>query len=264
MKKTISIITCILYTIIYLTIFKGTAFIIKNFINISGTIAYLVHYTLTLALLLLFIFMSKKQDIIKFDLKKFVKALKISIVPLSFYITFFIFMSDFDSSLGYNSIFYVIGWIIIYILGTGLTEEIFARGILIDRLKKSFKLDNKKNVYICCILSSIIFGLSHIINYFSVGYIPIGQMLQTIGMGLFLCAIYLRSKSIFGVALVHGLWDIFASLDKILYVQETVEKSASSIQFQIVGGIITMIPSVIIFLILMRKSILEECYDINK
>ena len=89
----------------------------------------------------------------------------------------------------------------------------------------------------CCIISATLFGLTHLINYFSKGYIPIGQILQTIGMGLYLSAVYVRSKSLYGVALIHGIWDIFSSLDSIIFISKNAETTIPSIQSQILLGI---------------------------
>ena len=260
--KTKTILKSILFIICYILIFKGLAIILQKIMNSSGVGVRLIHYAIIVTLLLVFIIVTKKEHILKIDIKKIIKAFKVGGIPLIIYILFFIFViNDFDSSLGYNSPLYIIGWILIYLIGAGFVEELVARGILIDILKKHYKLNSKKNIIMCCIISAILFGLTHLINYFSNGYIPIGQILQTIGMGLYLSSVYVRSKSIYGVALIHGIWDIFSSLDSILFISNNTEITIPSIQSQILLGIFFMIPGIIIFKILTRKNKIEECYE---
>ena len=224
--KWITILKSIIFIVCYIVIFKGSASIIQNIANSSGVEVRLIHYAIIISLLLIFIKLTKREHILKPDMNKIIKAFKVGGVPLIIYILFFVFViSDFDSSLGYNTPLYIIGWILIYLIGAGFVEELVVRGILIDILRKYYKLINKKNIVMCCIISATLFGLTHIINYASLGYIPIAQILQTIGMGLYLSAVYMRTKSLYGVALIHGLWDIFASLDKILFISEKIEST---------------------------------------
>ena len=257
-----TILKGIIFIVLFMLIFKGTALLIQKTISVGGTEKRLIHYGILLLLLIIFIISTQRKHIIKFDIYKFLNALKIGGIPLILYSLFFIFILNyFDNNLGYNSTLYIIEYLLIYLVGAGIVEELVVRGILIDILQEYYKPDCKKNIIICCIISAVLFGLSHIINYFSKGYIPIGQMLQTIGMGLFLGSIYLRSKSLYGVALIHGLWDIFLNLNNIIFIQPKVEQTIPSMKIQVIGGIALMIPSVIIFLIILRKSKIKECYE---
>ena len=261
-NKLKTIIKSFLFITCYFLVFKGFAIIIQNIMNSNGVEARLVHYAIIISLLLIFIKITKREHILKVDINKIIKTFKVGGVPLIIYILFFVFaICDFDNSLGYNSPLYIVSWILIYLIGAGFVEELVARGILIDIIKKYYNPNSKKNINMCCIISATLFGLTHLINYFSKGYIPIGQILQTIGMGLYLSAVYMRTKSLYGVALIHGLWDIFASLDEIIFISEKLESTIPSIQSQMLFGILFMIPGVIIFIILLRKNKIEECYE---
>ncbi len=264
-RKWKTILLSFLFIACYIFVFKGIASIIQTIMNSDGVEARLVHYAIMLSLLLIYIKITKREYILKPNINKIKKALKVGGIPLMIYIIFFVFViCDFDNSLEHNSPLYIIGWISIYLIGAGFVEELVARGIAIDILKKHYNLKNRKNIIMCCIISATLFGLTHIINYFSKGYIPVGQILQTIGMGLYFSAVYMRTKSLYGIALIHGLWDIFASLDKIIFVSENTETVIPSIQSQILLGSVFMIPGVIIFMILLRKSKIEECKDIER
>ena len=65
------------------------------------------------------------------------------------------------------------------------------------------------------VLSSVIFGLIHLTNLLSGA--PFGatilQILNVFGMGMFLCAVFLRSGSLWPGIIIHTLFDTFAFLD---------------------------------------------------
>ena len=65
------------------------------------------------------------------------------------------------------------------------------------------------------VLSSVIFGLIHLTNLLSGA--PFGatilQILNAFGMGMFLCAVFLCSGSLWPGIIIHTLFDTFAFLD---------------------------------------------------
>ncbi len=89
-------------------------------------------------------------------------------------------------------------------LTTGLFEELVFRGILFCALAGAFK-ENKKGLLTAYVLSSVLFGLSHLLNGFSgstllqVGY-------STLTGGLFAFC-FLKTKNILCCALVHGVYN---------------------------------------------------------
>ena len=252
------ILKAIVFVICYLLIFKLTGILIATITNSTSVGVRLFHYILMLILVLSFVKITKKTYILKFDKKKFINTFKVGGIPLLLYLLFFISINDFNHT-EYNSIFYFIGWLLVYLIGAGFIEELVVRGITIDILEKYYKPNSRKNILITCLISSILFGLGHIINYFTLGFIPIAQMINTIGLGLMLSAIYMRTRSIYGVSLFHGLWDIFISLEDMIFKTEEVENIVSSFSQQLLYGIVMILPQIIIFLFLLRKKKIKEC-----
>lgn len=86
----------------------------------------------------------------------------------------------------------------------GFTEEYVFRGTLINSLEKVFK-----NKWTIAIISSSIFAVSHIQNLF-LGSQPISvlyQIIFTFFYGLLNAAIYMKTKSLFVIAIAHALFD---------------------------------------------------------
>ncbi|MGL4607819.1 MAG: CPBP family intramembrane glutamic endopeptidase [Eubacteriaceae bacterium] len=102
-------------------------------------------------------------------------------------------------------------------LFVGIFEEALFRGIIFE----SFLFDfgkTRKGIMQAAIVTSFIFGFSHVYLDFFKGNPITGSFVMLVflktvesGMfGFFLAALYLRTKSIWGVALVHGLFDFFS------------------------------------------------------
>ena len=94
----------------------------------------------------------------------------------------------------------------------GFSEEAMFRGLLMGGLLDAFG-NNRRGVMTAVVLSSVLFGVAHI-EWWSLNYadpLQLAQALlkiiQTGFFGFFLAALTLRSKSILGPALVHGLAD---------------------------------------------------------
>lgn len=102
--------------------------------------------------------------------------------------------------------------LLLYLIGlllVGFTEEFFFRGILFPRFIKLFK--NKKNsVLLAVILSSLLFGLLHYNNlFFKASFSETTfQVIGAFCMGVLLCGLLLKTKSILIPALVHSIWNL--------------------------------------------------------
>ena len=88
-------------------------------------------------------------------------------------------------------------WIVMIILcmGTGYLEESYFRYYLLTRLE-NFNLPSK------VILSSMLFAFCHIYDG------PFG-ILNALLAGIFLSLLYIRYRSLHGIALAHGIYNIF-------------------------------------------------------
>lgn len=102
-------------------------------------------------------------------------------------------------------------------LTIGLFEEIMCRGWIQNEFMERFGKD-RKGVIFSIIISGIIFGIMHIPNL-SFGqdlFETLTQMLFAIVMGVSFGAIYYKTKNIWSVVILHGLWDfavIFADIN---------------------------------------------------
>jgi len=95
----------------------------------------------------------------------------------------------------------------IFYLSVGISEELLMRGIvfpfLIEKLGTS-----KKMIFLAALLSSIIFGLFHLINFMDPTRTSdevLGQVITAVPVGFFLAALLLKVESIWAVAFLHGL-----------------------------------------------------------
>jgi len=96
----------------------------------------------------------------------------------------------------------------------GIGEEALFRGYLISYWFKN--KNSAKNIPIMAILCSVLFGLTHAANIFGGApvSITIVQVIGTIGIGMLLTAIYIRSGNIIIPMITHLLTDFICFMDK--------------------------------------------------
>ena len=100
---------------------------------------------------------------------------------------------------------------IVHGIGPGVSEEVFCRGFTVSNLMRIWK--DKPNRILCCMLvSGAAFGLLHAVNVIVTGdvFAALIQVIYTTAIGMFSGAAFLRSRSIWGVILMHSLTDISA------------------------------------------------------
>lgn len=92
-------------------------------------------------------------------------------------------------------------------LAIGLTEEFMCRGWLQNEFIERFGESRRKVILSIC-LSGFIFGLLHLFNLSTVGlFSTLLQILSVTAAGVFLGAVYYRTKNIWSVVLLHALYD---------------------------------------------------------
>jgi len=102
---------------------------------------------------------------------------------------------------------------IFYVLMIAVSEEFIFRVVILNLMLKKFSL-SKKDILKAKILASIIFGIRHFLNLITMPATPISttaQVVFTFMAGVYLCALYLRTRSIWICVLIHFLED-FSSL----------------------------------------------------
>lgn len=142
---------------------------------------------------------------------------------------------------------------VLYSIAIGFYEEIMMRGLILNNFISKWG-HTKKGIYKAVTLSSVIFGVAHLVNLI---YIPdlriatIAQIVYATTIGMFFASIYLRSKNIWSVILLHALFDFAASFK---YVFSTAVNEVSDIT---VGNAIALnillLPLAFIGMYLLRK-----------
>ncbi len=145
-----------------------------------------------------------------FQKKGLVKGLCISFVMILYIIENFISASNTDSVKNYAQITFV-NLLLCFLsnMSVGLFEEVLLRGTVLNIMNEQWK-SRKYGTYWAVFLSSFLFGVAHFINYFNgKAYMnpTIAQVFYATFIGLFMAAVYLRSKNIWVVIILHGLFD---------------------------------------------------------
>lgn len=116
----------------------------------------------------------------------------------------------------------------------GICEEFLCRGWLLNEFLERYG-ETKKGVWYSIVISGIIFGLMHIGNIFTVGQsvsMTITQMISATGTGILFGLIYYKTKNIWSVIFLHGLWDFSLFLEDVAPIYESTELIS---KFSIIG-----------------------------
>lgn len=122
----------------------------------------------------------------------------------------------------------------------GICEEFLCRGWLLNEFLERYG-DTKKGIWYSIIISGVIFGLMHIGNIFSLGQsvpMTVTQMISAAGTGILFGLIYYKTKNIWSVIFLHGLWDFSLFLGDVVPVSESIEAIS---KFSIIGILFTLL-----------------------
>lgn len=102
-------------------------------------------------------------------------------------------------------------------LSIGFSEEFVFRGLLQSLLlKKLLKNEGKKALFVSVMVSSIIFGLLHLLDFKSENAVAeASQFVYATFIGVGFGAILLRTSNIYGLAVIHGLIDFVFKIDHL-------------------------------------------------
>ena len=100
---------------------------------------------------------------------------------------------------------------VVHGIGPGVSEEVLCRSFTVSNLMRIWK-DKPHRILRCALVSGGAFGLLHATNVIVTGdpLAALVQVIYTAGLGVLYGAIYLRTRSIWGVMLLHTLTDITA------------------------------------------------------
>jgi len=143
--------------------------------------------------------------------------------------------------------------VIIICLLVGLAEEYIFRGLLISLFLKIFH----ENVFGAVIGSSIMFGLLHLINLraLPIGYVS-AQVIFAAAIGIIFGAIYVKTRNLGIVILLHSLRDMFPMFSNKMMAQAS--KTTFSMVSLYVMVIFLMIALLIAYIQLQNFEIKKE------
>lgn len=138
----------------------------------------------------------------------------------------------------------------------GLAEELVFRELILGTLNDSFG-DTNLGMWLSLLVSSLLFGVQHICN------IHTGASLQSVLIqvayatliGIALGAVYLRTKSLWIVAFLHGLQDFFGFFYNIFYGYVDYGKMLKQGSIKQIGY---YIPAMVVGIFLLRKGVKSE------
>lgn len=209
-------LTSVVIALLFVASIKTIGIAIKAFCPDDNNLVILglVKEILCMVTAFIILFCTHKQNILNGTMSGFAKGISAGgFLCVSMVLVFISFLlNDFsvEKVLPISNIMIFV----LSMLVTGFTEEIIFRGVIYHTINECFDTHSKKSVYISIIISSIIFGLMHMSNIIS-GVSVTGALVQSacaFGVGLYLCAIYVRCNNIWSVIILHGLNDIVSSL----------------------------------------------------
>lgn len=120
--------------------------------------------------------------------------------------------------------------VVIYCVFIGITEEFLCRGWLLNEFLERYG-ETKKSVITSIALSSLIFGLIHLINVFSTTQGLFETLLQVVNaasLGFLLGSIYYKTKNIWSVIFLHAFYDFALFLGEINMVRDCTYNTPTS------------------------------------
>ena len=172
----------------------------------STNLGYLLLELIMLAVAVLMMYITAQGHVLRFSVKSFAKSMLSGMVFLVLAIFGCILFVTEASMMGvaYKSMPEIIAFVI-FVITVGLAEEFLFRGIIADCIFERFG-NSKMGIMGSVLLSGCIFGVMHLFNVLSGQSLEesIIQMIATSMLGILLSAIYIKHKSVYGVAFLHA------------------------------------------------------------
>ena len=172
------------------------------------------------------------------------------------------------------NMFYILIVFVQLLFGTSILEEVFFRGLVLRLLLKKMG-DSKRGIINACIISAVLFGAVHfgnilaIVDKSSIGsYLLIfSQVIGAASCGLFFAAIFLQTRKLWILILMHTLFnlpayiiDAVTSPGDIHQITETLN-AINIPRLIFIDTLLVSIPLIIAGLVLLRKVKPEEIKD---
>lgn len=210
------------------TIYQAVTYYPQGKLVISETILAVMVLIVMLLFKNFYVFTQKKESI-KTGL---FYGLFYLIGAVLFMLLFGLGMGGFFSGLGLFNVF--VGALLV-----GLCEEFLCRGWLLNEFLERYG-DTKKGVWYSIIISGLIFGLIHLGNFFHGQDIvsTFTQIMNASATGIAFGLIYYKTRNIWSVIILHGLWDFSLFLGDVAPITESVETFSS---FSVMGIVFTIL-----------------------
>ena len=153
---------------------------------------------------------------------------------------------------------------ILTVLGVGFREEILYRGVVANAIARKYG-NTAKGLWITVFISGVMFASIHLTNVFH-GVSFAGTLMQTASAiigGILFGAIYLRGGSIWGIALLHSLNDLFPVINST-FTNTAQNQSAAQVISNYRPGLIQIIflaGNLLLVAFLLRKSKRQKIFD---
>lgn len=222
--------------------------------NVSNLVAIIMQYTpdeinamtfiVMIPLIILLIIGFKKVNILKDSncnlSKSLLEGWLMILISISIYVLDLV--ANHKMGLTLNSS-YVPSLIICY-MSVGFCEEFLFRGLIQNAIVDKIGKDHK-SVIKAIVISSVIFGAFHAINAFSNPSIfsVIIQMMGATAIGYYLGILYYKTKNIYAVAILHGFYDICATVGT-LYYYDCITNTQEYSLLSLVIAIILLLPAI--------------------
>lgn len=246
---------CILIAVVYLIVLKGVKCIAVFSITSNGYVSQLIAECVGVILAVIIMYLVGKKYILLEKGEGILKGLFIGgflVVICLLGIVSGLYNKEANELLPLPQIAIFVA----AIAGVGITEEFIFRGTILNLFMDKFD-KTQKGIYVSIAISSIIFGIAHITNIFS-GVSIKSSFIQAVGatvLGALLSAIYLRTKNIWVVVILHALMDFSSLIGSGLFGTNSLASEINNYSYiKFIGLLIYLVP----LLVLLRKKKLLE------
>lgn len=141
----------------------------------------------------------------------------------------------------------------IYCISIGFSEELSLRSVLLPLLSRFFNNSRKAKIK-AILISSLIFGLLHLIKFDKRIYGEVSQLFFATFIGVMFGALLVVTKRVYPLIIIHAIVDFVAKLDSIgLPIKSTVY-NPMDLESAIISSLLTL-PCLIYGLFLIKKHI---------
>lgn len=254
-KETLKKIIYLVLFIIALSLAKRIA---KNYLLENNIDSYNIHLSVkvvfNIILIIASLFAIQKLNFFKTGGLSKIKLQKpaLLIFPFAYLTLLNVVFLDAIPNCSISNIFILI----IYCLSIGFAEELSLRSLLLPLMLKLYN-GSKKQYLKAVFLSSLIFGLLHLINFNKGLYGEFAQIFYATFIGFAFGALLLITKRIYPLIIIHAIIDFVGKLDSINKpVKETVY-NPMDIESSILTVLLT-VPCLIYGFIILKKFLKND------